>query len=590
MAHDNNLIAMIVIGFGLAFLFGTAAHRLRLPPLVGYLLAGVALGPFTPGFVADQTLSSQLAEIGVILLMFGTGLHFSVKDLQAVKNIAVPGALLQVSCTSLLGFGAALLFGWSVGAAIVFGFCLSVASTVVLMRALQDRHLMETAKGRHAIGWLIIQDLVTVLILVLLPALTGVLKGGKIDVLPLLETIGLTLGKVIAFIVLMMVIGKRVIPMVLHYAAHTGSREIFRLAVLAIALSVAFTASELFGVSFALGAFFAGVVLSESQLSQRAAEESLPLRDAFAVLFFVSVGMLVNPSILIRQPVEVMVTVAVVVIGTPLVTFLILRALRQSMSASMMIAAGLGQIGEFSFILASLGVSLGLMPKEGQDMILGASIISIFLNPLLFSFYERRRQAVAAAQQETVSALTTPTEDKIPAQPESEEPDDTPVPTTLRQHAVLVGAGRVGGLIAAALLEGGKPLVVIEENNELARNLRDHGADVFLGNAAGGNVLDLANVTEARLLLIAIPNAFEAGQIVEQARQRNPNLEIVCRAHFDDEVRHLQEYGADFVVMGEREIALAMLNRAETVEVRHDENPDEASPSLGFSAVAPTDV
>src|SRR4051812_16119560 len=410
MPHHTSLIATIVIGLGLAFICGVLANRLRLSPLVGYLVAGVMVGPFTPGFVADQALAPQLAEIGVILLMFGVGLHFSLKDLLAVRTIAVPGAIGQIVLVTLLGFGPAQIFGWGWGASIIFGLALSVASTVVVLHVLQERRLLETERGRIAGGWLIVEDLVMVLALVLIPALAGLMGGQPahqtegsalvawLEPRTIWGALGLTLVRVGAFIALMLIVGRRLIPWVLHYVAHTGSRELFRLAVLVMALGVAFGSAELFGVSFALGAFFAGMILAESPLSHQAANETLPLRDAFAVLFFVSVGMLFDPTILLREPLAVLATVLIIVVGKSLAAFGIVRAFRRPNSTALTISASLAQIGEFSFILAGLGVSLALLPEEGRDLILAGSIISILLNPLAFAaldHYGKRRAAAA---------------------------------------------------------------------------------------------------------------------------------------------------------------------------------------------------
>jgi monovalent cation:H+ antiporter-2, CPA2 family len=405
MPHHTSLIATIVAGIGLAFIFGTLAQRLRLSPLVGYLLAGVLIGPFTPGYVADQELAPQLAEIGVILLMFGVGLHFSLSDLLAVKAIALPGAVGQIALATLLGMALAWALGWSLGAGIVFGLALSVASTVVLLRALQERRLVESEKGRIAVGWLIVEDLAMVLTLVLLPALSGILGGrvetaegagpelagflGWLDPQSVWAVLGWTVLKVAAFVGLMLIVGRRIIPWILHYVAHTGSRELFRLAVLAIALGVAFGSAELFGVSFALGAFFAGMILAESPLSHQAANETLPLRDAFSVLFFVSVGMLFDPTILVREPLPVLATVLIIIVGKSLAALGIVLAFRHPLSTALTISASLAQIGEFSFILAGLGLSLQLLPEQGHDLILAGALLSITLNPLLFVALDR---------------------------------------------------------------------------------------------------------------------------------------------------------------------------------------------------------
>ncbi|WP_417281697.1 cation:proton antiporter [Azospirillum himalayense] len=389
---------MIAIAFGLAFIFGYLADRIRLPPLVGYLVAGIIIGPFTPGFVADGALAAQLAEIGVILLMFGVGLHFSPSDLLAVRKIAVPGAVGQIGLATALGVGLAWLWGWSLGAGLVLGLSLSVASTVVLLKALEERDMLNTAEGRVAVGWLIVEDLAMVLALVLLPALAEVLGGhapgaaggaagghGAGSDGPIWLTLALTLGKVAAFSVLAIVLGPRVVPVILTNVARTGSRELFTLSVLAIALGVAYGSAVLFGVSFALGAFFAGVVLNESRFSHKAATDSMPLQDAFAVLFFVSVGMLFDPSILLRDPLAVIAVVALIVVGKSLIAFGIVILLRFPVGMGLAVSASLAQIGEFSFILVGLGLSLGLLPEEGRDLVLAGALLSITLNPAVFA-------------------------------------------------------------------------------------------------------------------------------------------------------------------------------------------------------------
>lgn len=557
MPHHTSLIATLVAGLGLAFIFGVLASRLRLSPLVGYLVAGVLIGPFTPGFVADQGLAPQLAEVGVILLMFGVGLHFSLTDLLAVRRIAVPGAIGQIAFVTLLGMGLAHLLGWPLGAGLVFGLALSVASTVVVLRALQERRLIETERGRIAVGWLVVEDLAMVLAVVLLPALSGPLggaptaktTGGLIGFLgpqTVWSALGLTLAKVTAFLVVMLLVGRRVIPWVLHYVAHTGSRELFRLSVLAIALGVAFGSAELFGVSFALGAFFAGMILAESQLSQQAAQETLPLRDAFAVLFFVSVGMLFDPTILIREPGPVLATLLIIVVGNPVAAFTITLAFRYPLRTALTMAASLSQIGEFSFILAGLGVGLGLLPEAGRDLILAGAILSILVNPMLFAALDRLKPWLSERERRGVpSSIPVP-----------EIPD---LPTTdLTDHAVLVGHGRVGSLVADALRRKHQPLLVIEERREIVDQLRAGGIEVISGNAAQPGVLKAANLARAKWFISAIPNPFENGNLIEHARATNPELEIIARAHSDAEVDHLKQFGASLIIMGEREIARGM--------------------------------
>jgi len=401
MHHETSLIATIAVSLTFAFIGGFIAVRLRLPPLVGYLLAGVAVGPFTPGFVADAKLAPQLAEIGVILLMFGVGMHFSVRDLLAVRAIAVPGAVAQIAAATALGVGVALMWGWPFGSGLVFGLALSVASTVVLLRELERLGILHSANGRIAVGWLIVEDLVMVLTLVLLPALANMFGqqppdhgSGATTPANLWATLGVTLGKVGVFVALMLLIGTRLFPQLLKLVERTAARELFTLAVVALALGIAFGSAQLFGVSFALGAFFAGVVINESDLSHRAAADLQPLQDAFAVLFFVGVGMLFDPSILLRQPLQVLAVLTIIIVGKSMAAALIVLALRYPLDAALTVSAALAQIGEFSFILAGLGTSLGLLPAEGQDLILAGALLSIALNPLVFravtALYPRR--------------------------------------------------------------------------------------------------------------------------------------------------------------------------------------------------------
>jgi CPA2 family monovalent cation:H+ antiporter-2 len=561
------LISMLVVGIGLAFLFGTLANRLKLSPIAGYLMAGVALGPFTPGFIGDAAIAQQLADVGVILLMFGVGLHFSLKDLLSLKRAVIPSVLVQVALSATFGAAAARAMGFDLGAAIVFGMCLSVASTVVLLRAMQNRRLLDTERGRLAIGWLIVQDFITVMALVLIPVLAEWLKaqdgGASFNGARLIETLALTVGELVAFIIFMLVVGRRTIPAILHYVAHSGSRELFRLAVLSVALGVAFLAAELFGVSFALGAFFAGMILSESQLSARAAEESLPLRDAFAVLFFVSIGMLFNPMVLVNDTAALAVSVLIVVVGNGALAYGLTRVIGYSVETALVIAVGLAQIGEFSFILADLGINQGLLTTRGRDLILGTSILTILANPFLVSLATRIH----------------------PAHPPGEpvEPDTPPElhATTLSHHVVLVGYGRVGSLIGRALKERNESFLVVEDADRLVASLHDSKVEVIPGNAVDPRVLEAANVKEARLLLIAIPNGFEAGQIVQQSRALNPQLHIVARAHSNDEVDYLMRLSADAVIMGEREIARGMIENAFG---SGDTAPQSANPALASGA------
>jgi len=551
------LITMLVVGLGLAFVLGAVANRFKLSPLVGYLVAGIVIGPFTPGYVADQALARQLAEVGVILLMFGSGLHFSLADLLSVRKIAIPGAVGQMALVTLLGLGVGYVIGWPIGAGIIFGLALSVASTVVVLRSLQDRHQLQSEQGRIAVGWLVVQDIAMILALILLPAFAGVLGGDdnaveaagsghlaffKPDTV--VEALALTLAKLAAFFALMILVGRRVIPWILHYIAHTGSRELFRLAVLAMALGVAFGASELFGVSFALGAFFAGMILAESQLSQSAAQETLPLRDAFAVLFFVSVGMLFDPTIAVRQPFLVAITVILIVAGNAAAVFTIARLFRHSIQNALTLGLTLSQIGEFSFILAGIGIELELLPESGRDLILAGAMLSILVNPLLFVAAERLLPRWLKTR-ETSAPGEQAAEVEIPELPQ----------TSLTEHAVLVGYGRVGSLVAQTLSEMGQPYLVIEERPAIAESLRGAGIEVIVGNAAQPAMLDAANVAGARFLISAIPNPFESGNLIERARDANPALDIIARAHSDAEVEYLTKLGANKIIMEEREIA-----------------------------------
>jgi CPA2 family monovalent cation:H+ antiporter-2 len=560
MPHPAPLISTLVLGLVLAFAFGLAVQRFRLPPLIGYLLAGIAIGPFTPGVVADQAVANQLAEIGVILLMFGVGLHFSLEDLLSVRAIAIPGALAQALIAIPLGMGLGWWQGWTLGAGLIFGIALSVASTVVLLRLLQERRLLDTERGRITVGWLVVQDLGVVLVLVLLPALAGVLKGdagaGPVPS-SLLLSITLTLGKIAAFILIMLLVGKKVIPAILHYVAHTGSRELFRLAVLSIALGFAFLASELFGVSLALGAFFAGMILSESRLSQQAATESLPFRDAFAVLFFVSVGMLFDPRIIIQEPVALLATVGIILVAKSAAAYLVVRLFGHPPPAALAISVSLAQIGEFSFILAGLGVSLAVLPESARSLILAGAILSILLNPLLMEAIDRlpMRRAQPAANAEV--------------EPPPEARGREPIPVTrLERHVVLVGHGRVGSVVSEALREYDIPFLVVEADQDAAAKLRQHSIETITGNAADPEVVRATNLGSACCLLVAIPEAFEGGQVVEQARAANPDLLIIARAHSEEEVAHLKKHGASSVIMGEFEIARAMIQDVRNAVMR----------------------
>ena len=545
MHHATPLINTIVGGLVLAFLLGILASRFRISPLVGYLAAGVLVGPHTPGFVADTSLATELAELGVILLMFGVGLHFSFKDLMAVKSIAIPGAIAQIGVATLLGMLFSTLMDWTPVNGLVFGLCLSTASTVVLLRALEERQLIDSRRGQIAIGWLIVEDLVMVLTLVLLPAYGNMLGSDAGGSALSWQDLAITIGKVVAFITLMIVVGRRVVPWVLAKSASTGSRELFTLSVLAMALGIAFGAVKLFDVSFALGAFFAGVVLSESELSHRAAQDTLPLRDAFAVLFFVSVGMLFDPLIVINEPGAVLATLAIILLGKSAAAFALVKLFGLSTRTALTISVSLAQIGEFAFILAGLGIALGMLTQEGQNLVLAGAILSIMTNPLMFAVLERYLARDAAD------------EEQYAEQKPGEEPQS---PMEICHHVLLVGYGRVGSLIGAKLAQAGMPMVVVENARPRVDALREQGMNVVMGNAAKAEILSLARLDCAHWLLLTIPNGFEAGQIVAMARAKRPDLHIVARAHYDEEVTYITERGATQVVMGEREIANSMIS------------------------------
>lgn len=556
MTHAVPLIATIAVGFGVALILGLAASRLKLPTLVGYLLAGILVGPWTPGFVADVHLAQQLAEIGVMLLMFGVGMHFSIDDLLKVWRIAVPGAIAQISAATALGTGVALLWGWPIAQSIVLGIALSVASTVVLLRALEERNAIDTVNGRISVGWLIVEDLAMILALVLLPPLAATIAGPAQDAaaatsIPgLALSLGMTFGKVVMFVAIMLVVGRRVLPWLLSQVALTGSRELFTLSVIAVAVGIAYGSSELFGVSFALGAFFAGVVVSESDLSHRAATESLPLREAFSVLFFLAVGMMFDPMILVEQPWKILAVLSIILIGKSLAAFAIVVACGYPLNTALTVSASLAQIGEFSFILAALGIQLGMFTTEGQNLILAGALLSIALNPLLFRMIEpagtwiRSSSTLARALKRRGDALAV-------------------LPTTIDErrlsgHVVLVGYGRVGHRICDALRAEDIPVVIAEENREIVEALRRAGIAAVSGDASEPNVLIQAHIARARMLVVATPDPFKACQMVDIARKLNPDIETVARSHTDEETKFLSRNSIDRIFMGESELALSM--------------------------------
>ena len=553
MEHNIPLISTIAAALGLALVLGFLAARVRLPALVGYLVAGVLIGPFTPGFVADTKLAGELAEIGVMLLMFGVGLHFSFADLLAVRRIAVPGAVAQIAAATGMGVALAVFWGWDLGAALVFGLSLSVASTVVLLRALESLGVLDSFNGRVAVGWLVVEDLAMVLVLVLLPPLAPWLSGAAgagADTSSLWRALGMTLLQVGAFVALMLVVGRRLFPWILWQVQKVGSRELFTLCVIAAAVSIAYGAAMLFGVSFALGAFFAGTVMRESEFSHRAAEESLPLRDAFAVLFFVSVGMLFDPMVLVRQPLQVLSVVAIIVVGKSLAAAAIVLLFRYPLNTALTVSASLAQIGEFSFILIALGASLNLMPPAAQSLVVAGALISIALNPFLF-------KAVQPLQRLLLARSSRARELAKRDDPLAELPMTTD-PKYLSGHVVLVGYGRVGRHIAATLSAQSMPFVVAEQNRELVEQLRAGGIPAVSGDAAQPEVLIQAHIARARVLVVATPQTLEVRQMAACAKALNPQIEIVVRSHNEAEARMLEAELGSKVFVGENELADAM--------------------------------
>lgn len=560
MPHNISLITTIAVGLGLAMILGFFATRLRMPPLVGYLIAGIIVGPATPGIVADVGLSTQLAEIGVMLLMFGVGLHFSIPDLLSVKRIAIPGALTQILLATLLGAGAGYFWGWEIGASIVFGLSLSVASTVVLLKALEARGIIDSINGRIAVGWLIVEDLVMVLVLVLLPPLAGLIGGHSATELhpgsehSLAMTIMITLGKVIAFIAFMLIVGKRVLPKLLWAVAGTGSRELFSLCVIATAVGVAYGSAMLFDVSFALGAFFAGMMLRESEFSHRAADDSLPLRDAFAVLFFVSVGMLFDPQILLDEPLKVLTVIAIIMFGKTIAAVLLVLAFRYPLNTALTVGASLAQIGEFSFILAGLSIDLGLMDIKTQNLILAGALASIALNSAMFATLEpiqkwiRKHSAYARKLEMRTDPLAV-----LPMSVDE---------SFLSGQVVLVGYGRVGRRIAQILLENKVPFVVVETNRALVEQLRTEGIPAVSGDASDANVLIQAHITHAGLLVAATSNTFHIRNMIDIARKLNPNIETVIRTHNEEEAELWTKENIGKIFLSEQQLANGMADYA----------------------------
>jgi CPA2 family monovalent cation:H+ antiporter-2 len=546
--HEYDLILTLTGGFAGALILGYITQRLGLSPIVGYLLAGTLLGPNTPGLAVDQAMAEQLAEIGVILLMFGVGLQFHVDELLAVRAVAIPGAITQSAVATLLGAAMAHALGWSWASGIVFGIALSVASTVVLIRVLSDHDALHTPTGHLAVGWLVVEDLFTVLALVLLPSVFGPDKGDQ----SLIQALLVTTLKVAALVAFTAIVGTRVIPKVLDHVAATRSRELFTLTVLVIALGIAVGSATVFGVSMALGAFLAGMVVGRSDYSLRAASDALPMRDAFAVLFFVSVGILLNPSALLEQPLLFALTLAIVMIGKPLAALAIIWLLRYPLKVGLAVAAALSQIGEFSFMLGTIGRDLGVLTAEASNTIVAAAIISIVLNPLFF-----RAVAPVNTWIEARPALRRILERSSPALDGGGVQRD--VTDRVAHRAVLIGYGPTGKTVARLLKESGIEPTVIELNIDTVRAIRNAGVDAVYGDATRPETLVEAGIASARSLILTSAGMANSSEVIRAAREVNPGIRVLARAMYLRELPDLKQAGADTVFTGEGEVALAFV-------------------------------
>ena len=557
MHSETGLIASITIALAVAFCGGFIATKLRLPAVVGYLLSGIAIGPYTPGFVGDVEAATQLADLGIILLMFGVGIHFSLSDLLAVRRIVIVGALCQILIAGGMGFGLAQIWGLSTAAGLVLGLSLSIASTVVVLHFLEEHNLLDTTHGRISVGWLIVEDLFTVLALVLLPTVVLVLDIGasaESSEAPsgsdVVVTIAITLGKVALFATTMYYAGSKIVPWLLVQVAYTGSRELFTLSVLALALGIALVSSNVFGVSIALGAFLAGLVVSESDISHHAAANALPFRDAFAVLFFASVGMLFDPYFILSYPVHTALALGIVVLVRPLIAGLVLSLMGYPVRTTLTVAAGRAQIGEFSFIMIGLGSSLGVFPDEGGQLVLTVALLSITFQPFIFRLADPLESWLRGHP--SILGIVERAPEKLDELPPSTSR------SSLRGHAVLCGYGRVGSLIADALSRRGFTYVVVDQDRRLVEDLRRVGMPVVYGNAANRVLLDNLNLRQARVLVVAIPDPIETRLVVDYARETNPGLDIVVRTPTVVERQFLQARGVNEAVVGEVELALEM--------------------------------
>lgn len=544
------LISTITLGFTVAFVCGVVASKLRFSPIVGYLIAGIIIGPFTPGVVANAEIAQELSEIGILFLMFGVGLNFSIKDLWEVKSIAVPGAIVQIAAATVLGVLASSLWGWPLASGLVLGLALSVASTVVLLRALEEHNLLQSTNGHIVIGWLIVEDIAMVLALVLIPAFADV-KTGADATSGIFSSLFFAISKVVLFVVFMMVVGKRILPWILTLVARMRSRELFTLAVFAVAMGVALSAAKLFGVSFALGAFFAGMMIRESDLSKEAADKSLPLQDAFAVLFFVSIGMLFNPDIIFEKPLQVFSVVLIIMVGKSIAASIIVLFFRYPLKTALLVSAGLAQIGEFSFILANLGVAHNILSEEGRDLILAGALISISLNPAFFHI-SRRIYEWIARHPNAASMFNLGIGDNLTHLPSEKK-------QALKEMVVLVGHGRVGKYISENLRSAKIEFVIIDSNRQRIEWLRNRGLNAIVGDAANEKVLMEAAIEKAIAIIVVVPNPFEARKVVEAARLIKPDIKVLIRAHNEEEEEYFIHQGVDLAVMGPREIGRRMV-------------------------------
>ncbi|MBA2650632.1 MAG: cation:proton antiporter [Legionella sp.] len=546
MHHNLPLVTTLATALGLALMMGFIATKLRLPVLIGYLVAGVIIGPFTPGIFANTSIAGELAEIGVILLMFGVGLHFSLENLLDIKKIALPGALLQIVVATCLGSTLAILWGWEVKQALVFGLALSVASTVVLIRSLESQSLLNTINGQIAIGWLIVEDLAMIVVLVFLPFISDWFGASTVghEGKNLWLSLGLTFFKITSFIVLMLFVGRWILPKLLWQIAKTGSRELFTLCVIAVAVCIAFGASELFDVSIALGSFFAGMIIRESEFSRRAAEKSLPFRDAFSVLFFVSVGMMFNPYIFVEHPYQVLCVVAIIIVGKSIAATAFVLALGYSLNTALTVSASLAQIGEFSFILASQGLKLKLLTTLGQELILAGAILSIALNPLLFKIINPLQTWIRA-----FFGNASFLDGKVMELPQNAEKK------ILTNHVLVIGYGLVGKGIGKILEKNKIPFVVVDQNRELVKKLRSRQMTAVFGSGSEPWALIQANIKEARLLVVATSDAFDIRQMLTISKKLNPHLSIVIRAENEEEKILLGQEVKGAFFLGEEELA-----------------------------------